>query len=185
MLAVRAETSGRYVNISKEGEKMVNARRILVAGIVLGLVGSVQAAPDSFVVPMSELHEVPPSDPAGTGTAFLTLDPIANTINWTITVSNIDLPVTGVHIHRAPPGVAGPVIIDLDAQLRGAGLADPNVAAVVANPTDYYVNVDDVPFPEGAIRGQLGVPTPVPAPAALGLLALGLVSLRLSNRKLA
>jgi hypothetical protein len=164
---------------------MQNARRILIAAIVLDLVGGVQAAPTSFVVPMNGLEEVPPGDPDGTGTAFLTLDPITNTIDWTITVSNIDLPITGAHIHLAPPGVAGPIIINLEAQLSGAGLVDPDVAAVVANPTDYYINVHDVPFPEGAIRGQLGAPTRVPAPTALGLVAFGLASLRWSRRRLA
>jgi len=157
---------------------------ILIVGIVLSLACSVGATPITFVVPMDGLQEVPgPGDPDGAGTAVLDIDPAALAIDWNIAVSNIDFPLTGAHIHQAPAGVAGPIVVDFSSQLNGTGLVDADLAAVLANPTNYYVNVHNSLFPAGAIRGQLGAP--IPAPGALGLVVLGLMSLRVSRRKLA
>jgi len=161
---------------------MEKLMRILTVGIVLGLACGVNAAPSIFVVPLSGAQEVPgPGDPDGTGTAFLSIDPDTLTIDWNITVDNIDFPLTGAHIHEAPAGVAGPIVVDFSEQLTGANLMDTDLANVLATPTNYYVNVHNDPFPAGAIRGQLGAPIPVPS--ALGLVALGLASLRLSRRR--
>lgn len=163
---------------------MQSARGILIVSIMLGLVSGLHAAPIFFVVPMDGLQEVPgPGDPDGTGTAFLTIDPDVLTIDWNIPVNNIDFPLTGAHIHQAPAGVAGPIVVDFSSQLTGSGLVDTDLAAVVADPANYYVNVHNALFPAGAIRGQLGAPIPVPS--AIGLVLLGLASLRLSGRKLA
>ena len=159
---------------------------ILIIGIVLGLASNAMAVPIFFAVPMSGLDEVPgPGDPDGTGTAFLSIDPDALTVEWSIITENIDLPITGAHIHQAPVGVAGPIVVDFDGQLSGLGLTDPDLAGVLAKPESYNVNVHNEPYPEGAIRGQLAAaPTPViPAPTALGLAVFGLMSLRWLRRK--
>jgi len=70
------------------------------------------------------------------------------------------------HVHRAPAGVAGPVVVPLfggttttDRHIRndGATAIDPALAAdICANPAGYYVNYHTTAFPGGAIRGQLG-----------------------------
>jgi hypothetical protein len=163
---------------------MKTLRGILMNFIVLGLASGAYAAPVPFAVPLDGFQEVPgPADPDGTGTAFLAIDPVTLTINWDIVVNNIDSPLTGAHIHRAPVGVAGPIVVDFSSQLSGTGLTDRDLADVLANPTGFYVNVHTLPFPAGAIRGQLDLP--IPAPSALGLVALGLLALRLSRRTLA
>jgi hypothetical protein len=72
------------------------------------------------------------------------------------------------HIHLAPVGVAGPVVVPLFVspsqptsarQIRQRGLATPNAgttgADLCANPSAYYVNYHTTAFPAGAIRGQL------------------------------
>jgi hypothetical protein len=70
------------------------------------------------------------------------------------------------HIHEAPAGSAGPVLVPLftgpattDEHITNTGEAaiDPALAAdICANPQDYYVNYHTNPgFPAGAIRGQL------------------------------
>jgi len=134
---------------------------------------------------MSGEQEAPgPGDPDGTGTAFLTIDPDTLTIDWNIIVSNIDFPLTGAHIHEAPAGVPGPIVVDFSSQLSGSDLADPDLAGVLEDPAEYYVNVHNDLFSGGAIRGQLGNPISViPIPSALGLVLLGLASLRLSRRR--
>lgn len=162
---------------------MKSLMRILIATLVLGLTSGVQGTTQSFFVPMNGVQEVPgPGNPDGTGTAFLSIDSDALTIDWNIVVDNIGLPPTGAHIHAGSLGVAGPIVVDFDAQLTGSGLMDPDLAAVLASPRNYYVNVHNASFPSGAIRGQLPCPTVIPDPTALTLVAIGLISLGFRRR---
>ena len=77
---------------------------------------------------------------------------------WEITVSNISTPVAA-HIHHAPAGVNGMVVVGLVPQgplSSGCVAADPGLIKTIAkNPADYYVNVHTTDYPAGAIRGQL------------------------------
>ena len=174
---------------------------ILTVVALVGLTAGVQAATTipatqanattTFIVPLSGVQEVPgPGDPDGTGTARLTFNPSAQTVDWTITVNNIALPTTGTHTHQAPADASGPVVIDFGNQLSGTSLFDADVTAILANPSNYYVNVHNAAFPDGAIRGQLsssqittsGV-NPIPVPPGIALVAIGLASLRLARRK--
>jgi hypothetical protein len=150
---------------------------ILSLSIVLGLASAVVAEPVLFALPLDGAQEAPgPGDPDGIGSALLSIDPEASTIDWHISVENIFLPITGVHIHQAPAGEPGPIVVDFAGQLSGMGLFDVDLPAIAANPSNYYVNVHNKKFPDGAIRGQ------IPEPATIGLLGLGLAGL-LSRRK--
>ncbi len=160
--------------------------RILIISVVLALASNATAVPVFFTLPMDGLQEAPdPGDADGTGTAFLSIESETLTIEWSIAVENIDLPTIGAHIHQAPVGVAGPIVVDFDNQLSGFGLTDPDLAGVLANPANYYVNVHNDPFPDGAVRGQLATEPPapvIPVPPALGLVVFGLMGL-LSRRR--
>jgi hypothetical protein len=72
------------------------------------------------------------------------------------------------HIHQAPVGVAGPVVVPLFVapapatsarHIKQSGVATPNAgttgAGVCQNPSAYYVNYHTTAFGGGAIRGQL------------------------------
>ncbi len=152
---------------------------ILSLGLVLGLASTVFGEPVLFALPMDGAQEAPgPGDPDGVGMALLSIDPEASTIDWQISVDNIYLPITGAHIHEAPAGEPGPIVVDFAGQLSGMGLVDADLPAIAANPANYYVNVHNKKFPDGAVRGQ------IPEPATIGLLGLGLAGL-VSRRKLA
>ncbi len=133
-----------------------------------------------FIVPLSGAQEVPPAstgDPNGLGTAALIIDETLAipTIRWVINTQNIELPPTLAHIHQAPAGVNGPVVVDFSAQLVGGPLADSDLTGVLANPGNHYVNIHNVDFPGGAVRGQLAAPIPEASTWAMMLAGLGAV----------
>jgi hypothetical protein len=149
---------------------------MLTLMLIVAPISAPQAALVHFLVPLSGSQEAPgPGDPDGTGLADLLIDSATNMISWDITASNITFPLTGAHIHQAPAGSAGSIVVDFSAQLSGSNLFDPDLANVLANPTGFYVNLHNSDFPGGAIRGQLSAPVPVPA--AVWLFGSGLFGL--------
>ncbi len=123
---------------------------------------------------LSGPEEVPsPGDPDGNGTAMITLR-ADNQVCWELRVSNITLPAAAAHIHEAPRGVAGPVVIPLsapDANGMASGCANPEaglVDRIKQNPGAFYVNVHTPDFPGGAVRGQLSMGAQPQQPAAGG-----------------
>lgn len=106
--------------------------------------------------------EIPgPGDPDGTGTATIRLRAGQGQACFTLSVSNIVLPAIGAHIHIGTAAQAGDIVVALkppDASGTSSGCVAANrtlVAAILANPSGYYVNVHTTDFPGGAIRGQL------------------------------
>jgi CHRD domain len=143
-------------------------RRVLISGVVsLGLAfmlatSALATGGAPRVATMIGANEVPgPGDPDGSGTITVTLNVGQATVCWDYTVTNIALPVTGAHIHSAPAGVAGPVVVPFRAAdgswpTSGCRAADPTlIQAIIDFPEAYYTNVHNAEFPGGAIRGQL------------------------------
>jgi CHRD domain-containing protein len=134
---------------------------LLIALTVLALASVAADGGRTFTTTLSGAAEVPPADPDGSGTATITLNYGQGTVCWEITVSNITLPATAAHIHEAPVGVAGPVVVPLsapDASGSASGCATVDRAEIkdiIQHPEEYYVNVHNADYPGGAVRGQL------------------------------
>jgi len=113
-----------------------------------------------LVAAMTGADEAPgPGDPDGTGTARFTLNPGQGEICYVLSVSGIG-PATAAHIHVAPPGSPGPVVVPLAAPTSGSseGCATASrelILDILRAPEAYYVNVHNADFPPGAVRGQL------------------------------
>jgi hypothetical protein len=110
---------------------------------------------------MSGAQEAPgPGDPDGTGTARIVVNSGQRRVCFELTVNSID-PATAAHIHVGAPGQAGPVVVPLNppptsGQSQGCVDVDRDLArAIRANPGQYYVNVHNTQYPNGAVRGQL------------------------------
>ena len=97
----------------------------------------------------------------GKGLATITINYGAGTLCWEISVSGITLPASAAHIHEAPVGVAGPVVVGLSApNAKGfasgcASVSRDVLKGIIQDPEEYYVNVHNSDFPSGALRGQL------------------------------
>jgi hypothetical protein len=146
-----------------EKEDRMATRLLAVVVAVLGV-----GVPAAALASDSALHldvsaklrggaEVPKASPAGSGTAVVRLDTKTNKACWTLSVKGIDGTLSA-HIHKAPPGKVGPVVIPLGARFSQKGcvvVPRKTILAVAGNPGAYYVNVHTKRYPDGAVRGQL------------------------------
>lgn len=144
-------------------KKLLALTAVLLVGLALLLSANAVLADDGGVRLSTTLlgaNEVPgPGDPDGTGTAVLRLNAGQEQICYTLEVSRI-APATAAHIHVAPVGVAGPVVVPLVAPTSGTSSACASVGrelivSIIQNPEIYYVNVHTSEYPAGALRGQL------------------------------
>jgi hypothetical protein len=137
---------------------------VVVMGLVIPLLlaGPAVGAPSrgTLRAMLTGAAEVPgPGDPDGSGTAQVTIDIGHQTLCYRLRVAHIGTP-TAAHIHKAPVGVAGPIVVPLAAPVDGSSsgclTVDPHLLqAILARPAEYYVNVHNAEFPAGAVRGQL------------------------------
>lgn len=109
---------------------------------------------------LSGANEVPAADPDGIGLALVRIDRDYRRLCYVLTVENIATP-TAAHIHQAPAGSNGPVVVDLGVPPLGLSSRCVRVSyslgkAIARHPHRYYVNVHTADYPDGAIRGQLG-----------------------------
>jgi hypothetical protein len=113
-------------------------------------------------------------DPNGSGEVYVFgIDGDPTTLCYVLVVEGIaDIDLApgsprAAHIHLGAEGTNGPVEVNLawpqDGQAAdcltegetGKGLTAGEVATILANPDDYYVNVHNSEYPGGSIRGQL------------------------------
>jgi hypothetical protein len=135
---------------------------ILIALTVLAFASIAADGGRPFTISLSGANEAPgPGDPDGSGMAHLWLNPGLGQVCFELSVSNIALPATGAHIHLAPAGEPGPVVVPLTAPdesgtSSGCVSADRDlILDILLHPEEYYVNVHSTEFRPGAVRGQL------------------------------
>jgi hypothetical protein len=152
----------------------------LVALLTLVLAAPALAESDrNFGAHLTGAQEVPSVETMATGQALFKLSKDGNELTYKLIVANIEN-VTQAHIHIAPMGVNGPVVVwlyprhppamliegrfsgilatgtitadDLVGPLAGASLSDLIDLLSAGNA---YVNVHTLQFPAGEVRGQI------------------------------
>lgn len=138
--------------------------RVFILVVVLVFLASMNYAAAQGGRPLSATlsgaNEVPPADPDGSGEAFITLNQGEREVCFQLIVSDI-APATAAHIHEAPAGVNGPIVVPLTPPTSGSssgcvsGVDRDLIKDIRQNPSGFYVNVHNAEFPGGAVRGQL------------------------------
>ena len=145
----------------------------LVAGTLtfagLAIAASADAPPPTtFVVTLNAADERPlcaPATNAARGVAvFHVTDEATGTVEWTLVANNLPGTTTAAHIHLAPAGTPGGVVQPLAGVAgnengvigTGSFMNLALLAAIRANPENYYVNVHSTVCAAGVIRGQFG-----------------------------
>jgi len=146
----------------KEAERSIR-RPTLLAALVLALlliaaVPVMAAQRATLEASLTGEKEVPgPGDPNGRGQAEVKV--YKAKVCYELEVQRIK-PATAAHIHRGGPNVAGPIVVELKAPTDGTSEGCKAISKQLSkklrdNPSHYYVNVHNVPYPDGALRGQL------------------------------
>ena len=147
----------------------------LVVGCAVALLSASVASAESGQGVMCVLHsklaaenETPPTTSAAKGHTQIKVRN-DGTIKFKTQINNPNNEnfVLG-HIHQAPVGVAGPIVVELfvppspptsQRHIKQSGVVTPNAGTTGADlcqdPGAYYVNYHTTVFPLGAIRGQL------------------------------
>jgi hypothetical protein len=140
---------------------------VAALAVVLALAGVATAKEGGgpLATAMTGAEEVPgPGDADATGQADLRLNRGQGRICFDLSWEDVDGTVFAAHIHKAPVGVPGPIVVPLFEDTFGGTDSFSDcvqverslVKDIRKHPSDYYVNVHSTPgFEAGAIRGQL------------------------------
>jgi hypothetical protein len=199
---------------------MIRSFRLAAAAAALTVGGAFAAAPAtaqtvSLGAVLNGAQQVPPVATPATGSSSLFYNQATGAFTVTLTFANLTGTTVGVgpgnapaHIHLAPPGVNGPIVIPLVGtpigvtsagysntftfgDLLGFGVPAGDVAALqtqlnalvgapVGTVANLYANVHTTLFPNGEIRGNMAV---VPEPSTYALVAAGAAGLGLVARR--
>lgn len=136
--------------------------------------------PEPFTAILEGGQEVPPVATGGSGTCSVKLRNLAVSVDCSF--QGLTANAVASHIHSAPAGANGPVILTLSPTAATAGAITGDGVLTVQQAADLragktYVNLHTSTYPAGEIRGQIvRVATPVPSSSlwsrALGILML-------------
>jgi CHRD domain len=137
---------------------------LLYVNISTGLVqlgeirGQIEPLSNCFTATLAGANEVPPNTSTATGSGVFTLSGTSATtrtlaygINYSATLT-----ATTAHIHKAPPGVIGSVVIPFQVSRPISGTATLTSQQVIDLLSGlYYANIHSATYIQGEIRGQL------------------------------
>ncbi|MFN8418567.1 MAG: CHRD domain-containing protein [Anaerolineae bacterium] len=103
-------------------------------------------------------------DPDGYGVAAISFDPTTNVISFEVAVSGLTLPATASHIHMAPVGESGDVVVPANGMpdagmrsfppaIRRSGAPSYSRSSLIHRTSTSMSTHPD--YPGGAVRGQL------------------------------
>jgi len=126
---------------------------------VLGNITTRGEAPDRparlFLAKLSGPQEVPPVETEARGFGSFFLDRERTKLTYHVVAWGLSGPLTAAHIHQAPVGEDGAVLIPLDEKTL-TGTVDVTAEQVEALASgNTYVNLHTEANPDGEIRGQL------------------------------
>lgn len=153
---------------------------------------TIQAQTSNFVFTLSGANEVPSNASAGSGSGTLTLNTATNAYTITGNVSGLMGNTTAAHIHAAPAGSNGGVVVPLTltplgtttSAISGSGILT-SAQVLTLNTSELYVNIHTTAVPSGEVRGQITpslvmATAPIPTMSQWGLLIFGLLIMNLS-----
>ena len=125
------------------------------------------AAGNTFVAQLSGDHEVPPVSTSGHGNAHFKVSKDGSTVSYKVVVNKLTEPVAAAHVHFAPAGSNGPVVVALypgdEVKTNKNTTIFSGSFPMSAHPSFQadadagllYVNVHTTAHPSGEVRGQL------------------------------
>lgn len=179
-------------------EGMRHSRPLPIRALGVAAALACLAAPASATTVVYEIHANGAKEVTSTGTpsqgdldgaanGSITLDNgtgsgTTGSATFSLVLSNIDLTtLSGHHIHIGSATTTGSVVLnfgDPDTIRSGSilsgtitGLSATQITTIFSNPTNFYYNLHNGPFPGGAVRDQL------PEPGSFALLAMGAMAL--------
>ncbi len=141
--------------------RIVGAGLVAAAAVTLSIAGPAQAVdPGSgtTVVALNTGQET--TDARGGAHGLFRYRIVGDQLCYTLDVSGLSAPAVAAHIHLAPRGVAGNVVIPRVVESATdfavtTCVTDADVPSVAEDPSQYYVNVHTSTYPGGEVRGQL------------------------------
>src|SRR5687767_11025233 len=118
----------------------------LALASTLALAGGAMAGGRPMSIELTGAAEAPgPGDPDGSGTASFTFNPGTGEVCYDFSVTDVG-PLAAAHIHVAPVGSPGPVVIPTPptSATGGTGCVSADrdlIVAILTDPSAYYFNV--------------------------------------------
>lgn len=161
-------------------------RRKLAVGLALACFGTLaQAETYLYSSALNGFQEVPQTNSFGIGVISLTLDDSNLSVSGTGLVFFLSGDPTDFHIHNAPFGSSGPVVLaigpsafsgnDIAFDITLPTVGDFNALKTILDAENGYFNIHTAAFPSGEIRGQIAAV--VPEPATMAVVGLGLLGI--------
>lgn len=120
----------------------------------------VDATSETYRATLTGANEVGGGDPDGYGEAEISISAAFDQICWEVKNVRGVAPITAAHIHLGRAGTNGPPVFTLTRSNEGMwqGCKDASEWTenrLQGNPANFYVNLHNAEYPNGAIRGQL------------------------------